>query len=134
MNRRSSRDEPRKVAGVKKRRTGFYKSEVGREAFRQGMTVEEYGVYKGLVGSAVKPVNSARGLLVLSLLMTVFFGISAVSLAIVWIQDGFGAVAGILFPLLLAAAFTLWGWVHFARECKAEKLRKARGITLIRPE
>lgn len=98
------------------------------------MSVAEYGVYKGSAGSNVKPVSSARGPLMLSLLMTIFFGISAVSLAIVWIQDGFGAVAGILFPLLLAAAFTLWGWVYFARERRAEKLRKARGLTLIRPE
>lgn len=116
------------------RRKSFYKSEVEREALRQGMTVEEYGVYKGSVGSAVKPVNSAGGLLVLSLIMSVFVGISAVSLASVWIKDGFSAVAGILFPMLLVTLLLIWSWVYFARERKAEKLRKARGITLIRPE
>lgn len=56
------------------RRQGFYKSEVERVAFRQGMTVEEYGVYKGSVGSSVKPVNSAGGLLTISLLLTVING------------------------------------------------------------
>jgi hypothetical protein len=34
---------------------------VESEAERQGLTVEEYGVYKGDVGSAVKPINSAGG-------------------------------------------------------------------------
>lgn len=38
------------------------------------MTVEEYGVYKGSVGSSVKPVNSAGGLLTISLLLTVING------------------------------------------------------------
>lgn len=112
----------------------YYKSQVEREAFRQGMTVEEYGVYKGSTGSAVKPVNSAGGLLALSLIISVFSGISVVGFITLWVQDGFGAAVGVLIPMLLAAVFTTWSWLYFAREHKAEKLRKARGITLVRPE
>lgn len=124
--------QPRK--GDRVRRKGFYKSEVEREALRQGMTVEEYGVYKGSVGSAVKPVNSARGLLAICLIASVPYGISVVSFVILWLQDGFSAAAKLIFPLLLITLLLVWGWVYFARERKAEKLRKARGITLIRPE
>ncbi|SEF00684.1 hypothetical protein SAMN04489740_3688 [Arthrobacter alpinus] len=113
---------------------GYYKSQVEREAFRQGMTVEEYGVYKGSAGSAVKPVNSAGGLLVISMIISVFSGISAVAFVILWVQDGFGAAARVLVPMLLAAVFTVWSWSYYVRERKAEKLRKDRGITLVRPE
>ncbi len=113
---------------------GYYRSQVEREAFRQGMSVEEYGVYKGSAGSAVKPVNSAVGLLVISLIISIFSGISAVAFVILWVQEGFSAAAGVLVPMLLAAAFAAWSWIYYARERKAEKLRKARGIDLIRPE
>ncbi|MFQ4148213.1 hypothetical protein AAGW05_05875 [Arthrobacter sp. LAPM80] len=65
------------------------------------MSVEEYGVYKGSAGSAVKPVTSSVGLFVVSRVISVFAGISACA---------------------------------FAREYKASKLRKVRGMTLERPE
>ena len=117
-----------------RRGKGYYKSQVEREAFRQGMSVEEYGVYKGSAGSAVKPVNSAGGLLVTSLIISIFSGISAVAFVILWVQEGFSAAAGVLVPVLLAAAFAAWSWIYFAREYKAEMLCKGRGIDLIRPE
>ncbi|ALO65964.1 hypothetical protein AS189_04975 [Arthrobacter alpinus] len=72
----------------RERRKGFYKSEVEREAFRQGLTVEEYGVYKGSVGSSVKPVNSAGGLLAISLLLTAINGAVWVMFIIHWVQAG----------------------------------------------
>ena len=128
-----SPQQPR-TAPRARRGKGYYKSEVEREAIRQGMSVEEYGVYKGSVGSAVKPVNSAVGLLVLSLLISLFTGIAVAGFFILWVQDGFNAARGVLLPMLLAATFTIWSWVYFAREHRAEKLRKARGITLLRPE
>lgn len=52
-------------------RRGFYRRAVEEDAARQGLTVEEYGVYKGSAGSAVKPVNSAGGLLAISIVLTV---------------------------------------------------------------
>lgn len=118
----------------RERRRGFYKSEVEREAFRQGMTVEEYGVYKGSVGSSVKPVNSAGGLLAISLLLTAINGALWVIFIVHWIHAGPQEALKNIIPLLLAGMFVPWGWVYFAREHKAEKLRKARGITLIRPQ
>lgn len=136
-------ERPRKTAGSHaavskqprtRRSKGYYTSEVEREAFRQGMSVAEYGIYKGSAGSAVKPVNSAGGLLLICLLITLFTGVSVVGFFILWVQDGFDAALAVLLPMLLAATFTVWGWVYFAREHRAEKLRKARGITLIRSE
>lgn len=56
------------------KRTGFYTSELESEAIRQGMTGEEHGLYKGSVGSFVKPGNSAGDLLGISLLLTAIKG------------------------------------------------------------
>lgn len=98
------------------------------------MMVEEYGVYKGSVGSSVKPVNSAGGLLAISLLLTVINGALWVMFIIHWIQAGPQEALKNTVLLLLAGMFVPWSWVYFAREHKAEKLRKARGITLIRPQ
>ncbi|MHA7268222.1 hypothetical protein [Arthrobacter sp. HLT1-20] len=119
---------------AQKRGKGFYKSEVEREAFRQGMTVEEYGVYKGSVGSAVKPVTSAGGLLAISLIISAIYAFCIAFFVIHWIQAGHQEALKNTIPLLLSGIFVPWSWVYFAREHRAEKLRKARGITLIRPE
>lgn len=51
-----------------------------------------------------------------------------------WIQDGPQEALRNTAPLLLAGMFVPWSWVHFAHEHNAEKLRKERGITLIRPD
>ena len=59
-----SSEDPRPVPPVK--RKGYYKRQIQLEAERQGLTPEEYGVYKGSTGSVIKPVNSAGGLLFLS--------------------------------------------------------------------
>lgn len=118
----------------RERRKGFYKSEVEREAFRQDMTAEEYGVYKGSVGSNVKPVNSAGGLLAISLLLSGMYAALLTMFVIHWIQAGAQEALRNTVPLLLVGIFIPWSWLYFAREHKAEKLRKARGITLIRPE
>ncbi|WP_154606038.1 hypothetical protein [Arthrobacter sp. AQ5-05] len=127
-----SRD-PKHKPGYK-RTKGYYKSEVEREAFRQGMSVEEYGVYKGSVGSAVKPVNSAGGLLAISLILSCLVAGALVAFTIHWIQSGPAEALKNTVPLLLAGMFVPWSWVYYARERKAERLRKERGITLIRPE
>lgn len=42
-----------------------------QDAERRGLSAEEYGVYKGSEGSLVKPVNSASGLLIISIMLTV---------------------------------------------------------------
>ena len=61
-----------------RRRKGYYRQQVELEAAEQGLTTEEYGVYKGSTGSAVKPVNSTSGLLVLSILITICMGTATV--------------------------------------------------------
>ena len=116
------------------KRSGFYKSEVEREAFRQGMTVEEYGVYKGSAGSSVKPVNSAGGLLAISLVLSGMYAGLLTLFVIHWIQAGPQEALKNTVPMLLVGIFIPWSWVYYARERKAERLRKDRGITLIRPE
>lgn len=125
--------DPKHKRGYK-RAQGYYKSEVEREAFRQGMSVEEYGVYKGSVGSAVKPVNSAGGLLAISLILSFLVAGALVAFTIHWIQSGPAEALKNTVPLLLAGMFVPWSWVYYSRERKAERLRKERGITLIRPE
>jgi len=52
------------------RREKFSARKAELDAERQGLTPEEYGVYKGSVGSMVQPVNSASGLLIMSIVLT----------------------------------------------------------------
>ena len=54
----------------KQRGIEFYKRLAKEDAERRGLTSEEYGVYKGSVGSVVEPINSAGGLLVISIILS----------------------------------------------------------------
>jgi hypothetical protein len=108
-----------------------------RDAERRGLTPEEYGVYKGSVGSVVKPVNSASGLLTLSIILTVvmaavtvFIGfIVAQGLGLVPVAPGDSEVTPVMwFFVILAYAAPVWSWVYYAKERRAQKLRIARGL------
>lgn len=115
------------------RRKGYYKRQIELEAAKQGLTVEEYGVYKGSTGSAIQPINSAGGLLFIAVL------ISLISIVIV--------VAGV--GLLVDNKVTSWveliigfatvlflvpiSWAYYLRERKAVRLRRASGKTLQHP-
>lgn len=115
------------------RRKGYYKRQIELEAAKQGLTVEEYGVYKGSTGSAVKPINSAGGLLFLAILISLSCGVSAVigigllmdNKVTDWVQ------------LIIAFAVVLFlvptSWAYYLKERKAVRLRRASGKTLGHP-
>lgn len=114
---------------------GYYRRAVEEEAARQGLTVEEYGVYKGSVGSAVKPINSAGGLLAISASMTVLTLFSTVMVVLVFLGDepvdDWGELT---FGMIMAYILTPWSWRYYFVERRAERLRKERGKILARPE
>ena len=108
-----------------------------QDADSRGLSREEYGVYKGSVGSAVTPVNSAGGLLVISLVLTVIGVFLLVLIGVAIAQD-----AGLIyrapdateltpvmgFFLLVALASIPVSWRYYVVERRAQKLREARGL------
>jgi hypothetical protein len=116
------------------RRKGYYARQVEAEASRQGLTVEEYGVYKGDVGSAVKPINSAGGLLFLSILITLLLTVVAVLMVKLFTEGTEEPNWG---QIVFTAAFGLWilptTWAYYFKERKASRLRRASGKTVEPP-
>lgn len=115
------------------RQKGYYKRQIELEAAKQGLTVEEYGVYKGSTGSAIRPINSAGGLLVLAVLISLFSSVvivAGVGLLIDnkvtnWVQWIIG------FAIVLFVVPT--SWAYYFKERKAVRLRRASGKTLEHP-
>jgi hypothetical protein len=116
------------------RRKGYYARQVEAEAARQGLTVEEYGVYKGDVGSAVKPISSAGGLLFISILITVIMAVAATLIVKLFVDGTEEPNWG---QIVFAVAFGLWivptTWTYYFKERNAVRLRKAGGKTLQPP-
>ncbi|KQP57501.1 hypothetical protein [Agreia sp. Leaf283] len=108
-----------------------------RDAERRGLSPEEYGVYKGSEGSLVKPVNSASGLLVLSILLTVIMTAVTVFIGFI-IAQGLGLLPAapgdseltpvMWFFIILSYGAPVWSWMYYAKERRAQKLRIARGL------
>lgn len=108
-----------------------------QDAERRGLTPEEYGVYKGSEGSLVKPVNSAAGLLVLSIILSVM-GLGMLVLLGILIAQGAGLIpvaegSTELSPVMWffsvgSLIFPVWSWIYYAKERRAQKLRIARGL------
>ena len=115
-------------------RKGYYARQVEAEAARQSLTVEEYGVYKGDVGSAVKPINSAGGLLFLSILITLCMG-AAIVFTVIGIAAGTQEVNWV--AVVLGALLIIWliptTWTYYFKERKAARLRKQNGKTIELP-
>ena len=115
-------------------RKGYYARQVEAEAARQSLTVEEYGVYKGDVGSAVKPINSAGGLLFLSILITLCMG-AAIVFTVIGIAAGTQEVNWVV--VVLGALLIIWliptTWTYYFKERKAARLRKQNGKTIELP-
>lgn len=116
---------------------GFYESQASADAARRGLAPEEYGVYKGDVGSVVPPVNSAGGLLFLALLLT---ALNAFLLGLVGVMIA-QAVAGVppnpddtpLSPVqwgffVLELMTVPVAWRYYIVERRAQKLRVSRGL------
>lgn len=127
MSDKTSENEPRA------RRKGYYRRQIEQEAAKQGLTVEEYGVYKGNAGSAVKPVNSAGGLLFLAVLISLFSAV-VVGAAII-LLSGEGVTNWVEFVVGCTIALVLvpTSWAYYFKERKAARLRKAAGKTLQPP-
>jgi len=102
------------------------------DAAHRGLTREEYGVYKGSRGALVKPVNSAGGLLGMSIVLTTLTVVILVLAGIASVQDPggltraleWGKVAVFIFFLF----FPAWSWRLYVVERRAQKLRVSRGL------
>jgi hypothetical protein len=119
------------------RRRGYYARLSEADAAARGLTPEEYGVYKGRAGSFVLPVNSAGGLLFISITLTAFAVVIGIVLAVIAARD-----ASLLPPdenstpwepymwvvYVGFLAFPVWSWFSYAKERRAQKLRISRGL------
>lgn len=89
---------------------------------------EEYGVRKDDGGGLVKPVNSARGLLVLAVAASaldclVLYGLIRIA------ADGTWEILAETWWVLIVGIFVPWVcWSYYLQERRAEKLRKARNL------
>ena len=91
-------------------------------------TAEEYGVRKDDGAGLVKPVNSAGGLLVLAVLMTIAFGGMLYGLVQMGITDQWEILGEIWWMYLLVLYPLAAGWAGYLAERKAGKLRTARNL------
>lgn len=120
-------------AGQPSRRKGYYKRQIELEAAKQGLTVEEYGVYKGSTGSAIKPINSAGGLLFLAILISVFCAVVVVAAFILITGEGVTNWVQFIIGCLVVLFLVPTSWAYYLKERKAVRLRKAAGKTLEPP-
>ncbi|MDZ4090614.1 MAG: hypothetical protein U1D68_05340 [Arthrobacter sp.] len=91
-------------------------------------SAEEYGVRKDDGGGLVKPVNSSGGLLFLAILLTAVMGGLVYFVVQVIRQDAWN-IAGEVWWVFPACIFPfVAAWYSYAKERKAEKLRKARNL------
>ena len=93
-----------------------------------GYTPAEYGVRKDDGGGLVKPVNSAGGLLFLSILISLCFGAMLYGLAQIAITGQWEILGRTWWMFLLILYPLLAGWFGYFQERRAEKLRKARNL------
>ncbi|MFF1250937.1 hypothetical protein ACFVYC_00360 [Pseudarthrobacter sp. NPDC058329] len=119
--------------GRPSRRKGYYKRQIELEAAKQGLTVEEYGVYKGSTGSAIKPITSAGGLLFLAILISLFS--AGVVGGMIVLLSGEGVTNWVEFTISCAIVLFVvpTSWAYYLKERKAARLRKAAGKTLQPP-
>ena len=128
------KDQPQRPS---RRRRGFYARQIEIEAERQGLTVEEYGVYKGPAYIGPKPYTSARGILFLAILITFISATMFVYLflsvaGLVYVAEP-ATVPGLILPVIILAVLPAVAWWQFLKERKAERLRRAAGKDLQPP-
>jgi hypothetical protein len=115
------------------RRKGYYARQIEFEAKKQGLTVEEYGVYKGSEGTVVKHIHSAGGLLFLAISITAvcLFVLTTSAIALSTSSDiNWGQM---VIGLLVACSLPPTAWYYYRKERKAERLRQAAGKTIQLP-
>ena len=120
-----------------RRGPGYYKRLAQEDAARRGMSPEEYGVYKGSEGSLVTPVNSAGGLLIISVVLTVI-GVGVIILMGVIIAQSAGVLPAapdstplstVMWVVMIGYfVFPVWSWVYYAKERRAQKVRVSKGL------
>ena len=116
---------------------GYYARQTEIEAEKQGLTVEEYGVYKGPNYIGIKPYTSAGGILVLAILITLI----SVTMLVYALLSLAGllpvtepiTVGGSVFPTIILVVLPIVAWGQYLKERKAVRLRKASGKTLQPP-
>jgi len=119
--------------GRPSRRKGYYKRQIELEAAKQGLTVEEYGVYKGSTGSAIQPINSAGGLLFLAILISLFSAIVVGGAIILLTGEGVTNWPQFIISCAIVLFLVPTSWAYYFKERKAARLRKAAGKTLQPP-
>jgi MFS family permease len=134
---RTSNEDPKRVRAPSKLALRLHAELARQDAAQRGLTSEEYGVYKGDVGSAVKPVNSASGLLTISIILTVISLFVLVLIGVLIAQSAgliernpddrvLGPVEWFFVAVSFLAPFASW---HYYRvERRAQKLRISRGL------
>jgi hypothetical protein len=85
----------------------------------------------------VQPVNSASGLLIISIILTVIFAAVSVfivivirqSMGLVPVVEGDSEITPVMwFFIVISYGAPVWSWVLYAKERRAQKLRVARGL------
>ncbi|WP_461189107.1 hypothetical protein [Arthrobacter sp. Z4-13] len=94
-----------------------------------GYTPAEYGVRKDDGGGMVKPYNSSAGLLFLSILISLFFGLMIYGLIQIVITDQWDILGRTWWMFLIILYPLFAGWTGYFKERKAEKLRSARNLS-----
>jgi hypothetical protein len=112
---------------------GYYRQQVDLEAAKQGLTVEEYGVYRGSTGSAIRPINSAGGLLFLAILISVFSAVVCGTAIILLTGEGVTNWVQFVVGCAIVIVLVPTSWAYYFKERKAALLRKAAGKTLEPP-
>lgn len=91
-------------------------------------TDEEYGVRKDDGLGIIKPVNSAKGILFLAILLTATMGGLVYFVVQVIVQDSWD-IAGRVWWVFPACIFPfVAAWSSYFKERKAEELRKVRSL------
>ena len=89
---------------------------------------EEYGVRKDDGHGLVKPVNSSGGLLFLAVLASLFAGGVAYGLVRIAVDGTWEILGDVWWTIPVGILVPLVAWTSYAKERKAEKLRKARNL------
>ena len=119
--------------GRRSRRKGYYKRQIELEAAKQGLTVEEYGVYKGSTGSVIEPINSAGGLLFLAILISLFSSVAVVAGVVTLINNEVTSWVELIVGFAIVLFVVPTSWAYYLKERRAVRLRRASGKTLQHP-
>ncbi|MET3933041.1 hypothetical protein ABIE00_001087 [Arthrobacter sp. OAP107] len=93
-----------------------------------GYTPDEYGVRKDDGHGLVKPVNSSAGLLVLAVLASLFTGGIVYGIVRIALDGTWGILGEVWWVVPVGIFVPLAAWSAYAKERRAEKLRKARNL------